>query len=147
MAIDPNTNLKLVKKITGYWVNGRYEEILPSVTDDAVYEIGPGVIEKTVPGLFGTFRGKKQIKDWYAANAGAAIRPFCRVNDLGEFFAAGERVVNFGRMRKTRAEPACDWVAIWTLRRNMVTHCWLVLDTASVFLKWKRLHPRATLRL
>jgi hypothetical protein len=145
MPTDPNANLKLIRKITSYWVHGQFDKILPSVADDAVYEIGRGVIGRTVP-LFGTFRGKKQIQDWYTANAKSTFKPFCRVEQLGEFFASGNRVVNLGTMPKTRLEPDCDWVAIWTLRRNMVIHCWLVLDTASVFLKWKRLNPKAVLR-
>jgi hypothetical protein len=144
-----DANLKLIKGVTLNWVSGRYEEILPYVADDAVYEIAPGSLEKFSP-LFGTFRGKKAIAGWYETNRQIPLRggfhPFCKIGNLGEFISAGNQVISYGRMPKTRTEPASDWVAIWTLKREKIVHCWLVMDTASTFLKFKKFNPKAVLK-
>jgi hypothetical protein len=147
MAQD--ANLKLIKAVTFYWVSGMYEKILPYVADDALYEIAPGSLEKLSP-LFGTFKGKKAIQKWYETNQQIPLKggfkPFCAPANLGQFISTGNKVVSYGRMPKTRLEPASDWVAIWTLKRGKIVHCWLVLDTASTFLKFKRLNPKAMLK-
>lgn len=146
MADDDN--LKLIKNVTFLWVSRQYKEIMPYVADDAVYEIGRGAIEKFSP-LFGTFRGKKEIERWYESNtqaaAASAITPFCLVGDLGSFIGAGEKVINYGTMTATKTEPECDWVAIWTVESGMLKHCWMVMDTATAFLKLKRNQPDAVL--
>ena len=69
----------------------------------------------------------------------------CLIGDLGEFIGAGDKVINYGTMSKTPTEPACDWVAIWTLDEGMIRHCWMVMDTATAFLKLKRLNPKLVL--
>lgn len=146
MADDDN--LKLIKNVTFLWVSKQYERIMPYVAEDAVYEIARGAIEKVSP-LFGTFRGKKEIEGWYEANAQAAatlaITPFCLVGDLGSFISAGDKVINYGTMTATKTEPACDWVAIWTVEAGMLKHCWMVMDTATAFLKLKKQQPDAVL--
>jgi len=146
MADDDN--LKLIKNVTFNWVSGRYDQIMPYVAEDAVYEIARGPIEKLSP-LFGTFRGKKEIERWYESNSQVsstqAITPFCLVGDLGSFISAGDKVINYGTMTATKTEPACDWVAIWTVEHGMLKHCWMVMDTATAFLKLKRQQPDAVL--
>jgi hypothetical protein len=146
MADDDN--LKLIKNVTFHWVSRQYQQIMPYVAEDAVYEIARGAIEKFSP-LFGTFRGKKEIERWYEANAQAAvasaITPFCLKDDLGSFISAGDKVINYGTMAATGTEPACDWVAIWTVESGMLKHCWMVMDTATAFLKLKRRQPDAVL--
>ncbi len=144
-----DANLKLIMGVTLNWVSGRYEQIMPHVANDAVYEIARGSLEKLSP-LFGTFRGKKAIAGWYETNRQIPLKgsfhPFCKIGNLGKFISAGNQVISYGTMPKTRTEPACDWVAIWTLRRGKIVHCWLVMDTASAFLKFKKFHPRAMLK-
>jgi hypothetical protein len=146
MADD--ANLKLIKEVTFLWVSKQYDRIMPYVADDAVYEIAREAIEKFSP-LFGTFRGKKEIERGYEANSQAAlvkaITPFCLIGDLGEFISAGDKVVNHGTMTATKTEPACDWVAIWTVESGMLKHCWMVMDTATAFLKLKKEQPNAVL--
>jgi hypothetical protein len=144
-----DANLKLIKDVTWNWVSGQYQQILPKVANDAVYEIAPGSLEKFSP-LFGKFRGKKAIAEWYETNSKIPLRgvfrPFCRMGNLGSFISAGNQVISYGTMPKTRAEPASDWVAIWTLKRGKIVRCWLVLDTASTFLKFKKFNPKAVLQ-
>lgn len=146
MAVDDN--LTLIKNVTFNWVSGQYEKILPYVADDAVYEIARGAIEKFSP-LFGTFRGKKEIERWYESNRQVpltgAFRPFCVIGDTGTFIGAGDKVINYGTMPETPIEPACDWVAIWTLQPGMIKHCSMVMDTAATFIKFKKFNPKATL--
>ena len=146
MADDEN--LKLIKNVTFNWVSGRYEQIMPYVAEDAVYEIARGPIERFSP-LFGTFRGKKEIERWYESNRQVpltgAISPFCLIGDLGSFISAGDKVINYGTMTATKTEPACDWVAIWTVEQGMLKHCWMVMDTATAFLKLKKQQPDAVL--
>ena len=142
-------NVELITKVTFNWVHGNYQDILPYVAEDAVYEIAKGAIEKFSP-LFGVFRGKPAIARWYEANTQAAasptgIRPFCFIGDLGEFIGAGDKVINYGTMKQTSTEPACDWIAIWTLDAAMIKHCWLVMDTAAAFLKLKKQNPKIVL--
>ncbi len=142
-------NLALIQTVTLRWVHGNYAEILPYVAEDAVYEIARGAIEQFST-LFGTFRGKPAIARWYEANAQTAasptgVRPFCLIGDLGEFIGAGDKVINHGTMSKTPTEPACDWVAIWTLDGGMIKHCWMVMDTATAFLKLKKQNPKLVL--
>jgi hypothetical protein len=142
-------NLALIQKVTLNWVHGNYQDILPYVAEDAVYEIARGTIEKFST-LFGTFRGKAEITRWYEANSQEAasptgIRPFCLIGDLGTFIGAGDKVINYGTMSKTPTEPACDWVAIWTLDGGMIKNCWEVMDTATTFLKLKKYNPKLVL--
>jgi hypothetical protein len=144
-----NANLKLIKGVTFYWVSGQYEKILPHVADNAVYVIARGSLEKLSP-LFGTFRGKAAIRRWYAKNRQVSLKgvisPFCLVGDLGKFIVVKSQVISYGTMPKTKTEPSCDWVAIWTLKRGKIVHCWLVMDTATAFLKLRRANPRAVLK-
>jgi hypothetical protein len=146
MADDDD--LKLIKNVTFLWVSKQYDKIIPYVAEDAVYEIGRGAIEKFSP-LFGTFRGKKEIEQWYKSNAlaaaASAITPFCVIGDLGTFISAGDKVINYGTMTETKTEPACDWIAIWTVESGMLKHCSMVMDTATAFLKLKRDQPDAVL--
>jgi hypothetical protein len=142
------SNLQIIKNVTTYWVTKQYDKIFSFLADDAVYEIGRGVLDESIP-LFGTFRGKKQIERWYQTNSdlqtSPGFEPFCKPVGTGEFIDAGNQIVNFGRMPRSRDEPMCDWVALWTLKRGKITRCWLVLDTASVFVKWKKHNPNASL--
>lgn len=48
-------------------------------------------------------------------------------------------------MPETGTEPASDWVAIWTLDGGKIKHCWMVMDTASTFLKLKKQNPKLVL--
>jgi hypothetical protein len=147
MAED--TNLKIIKQVTRDWVSGRYDDILPFVADDAVYVIARGSLEKLSP-LFGTFEGKAAIKRWYDSNRQVTmkggIRPFCSPENLGKFIRAGNQVISCGSMPGTRAGPASDWIAIWTLKRSKVVHCWLVMDTATAFVKMRRANPKLVLK-
>jgi hypothetical protein len=100
--------------------------------------------------LFGTFKGIGEIKIWYESNKQNAaavngIKPFCAPANLGKFIAADDKVINMGTMPQTSTEPASDWVAIWTLEDGKIKHCWLVMDTASTFLKLKRNNPKLVL--
>ena len=137
-------NLELIKRVTRLWVTQKYDEILPYVADDAVYVIARGSLEKFSP-LFGTFRGKDEIKRWYESNTHVAaiggIRPFCLDVNLGEFVSAGNHVINFGTMTETKTEPACDWTAIWTVKDGLIKGCTMVMDTATAFLRLKRANP------
>jgi hypothetical protein len=142
-------NLAVIEEATKNWVYGNYEKILPYVADDAVYEIAKGPIEKFST-LFGTFKGIGEIKIWYESNKQNAaavngIKPFCAPANLGKFIAADDKVINMGTMPQTSTEPASDWVAIWTLEGGKIKHCWLVMDTASTFLKLKRNNPKLVL--
>jgi hypothetical protein len=146
MADD--ANLELIKNVTLNWVQKKYEQILPKVADNAVYEIARGSLEKFSP-LFGTFRGKEEIAGWYELNSQiplkGAFHPFCGFRDMGEFISAGKQVISYGTMPDAEAEPATDWVAIWTLEGGKIVRCWLVLDSASTFLKFKKFNPEAAL--
>jgi len=144
-----NANLKLIKGVTFDWVSGQYKKILPHVADKAVYVIARGSLEKLSP-LFGTFRGKAAIKRWYAKNQQiplkGGINPFCLVGDLGKFIVVEDQVISYGTMSKTKTEPSCDWVSIWTLKRGKIMRCWLVMDTATAFLKLQKADPKALLK-
>jgi hypothetical protein len=144
-----DANLELIKKVTFLWVSKNYDAILPYVADDAVYVIARGSLEKFNPHLFGTFRGKDEIKGWYKSNSEAAalgvIHPFCLIGDTGEFISAGNHVINYGTMTATSTEPACDWTAIWTVRGGLIKNCTMVMDTASTFLKLKHADPTLVL--
>ena len=146
MADD--ANMELIKKVTYLWVHQKYDDILPLVADDAVYVIARGSLEKFSP-LFGTFRGKEEIRRWYASNKqvteSGGIRPFCAPANLGEFVSAGNHVVNFGTMTATGTEPDCDWTAIWVVRGGLIKSCTMTMDTASTFLKLKRADPTLVL--
>ena len=141
-------NLALIEDVTRKWVSGKYDEILPYVADDAIYQIARGAIEK-YSALFGTFTGKGEITTWYEANRQASatigIRPFCAPANFGTFFAAGDKVINLGSMPKIKSMPESDWVAIWTLDGGKIKHCWMVMDTASTFLKMKHHNPKLVL--
>lgn len=137
-------NLKLIKDVTEKWVYGKYDDILPHVADDAVYEIARGAIQKYSE-LFGTFTGKAEIKIWYESNREDGIKPFCAPGNLGSFVAAGDKVISLGTMPKFKAVPESDWVAIWTLDGGKIKHCWLVMDTATAFLKLKHHNPALVL--
>ena len=146
---DSDVNVGLIKNVTFLWVAKDYEAILPFVADDAVYVIARGTLEKFNPYLFGTFRGKDAIKGWYKTNldvaALGAIRPFCLVGTPGEFIGAGDHVINFGTMPASGAEPACDWIAVWTVKNNLIKNCTMVMDTASTFVKLKLADPNLAL--
>lgn len=142
-------NLALIEDVTKKWVSGKYDEILPYVADDAIYQIARGAIEKYST-LFGTFKGIGEIKTWYASNKQNAaavngIKPFCAPANFGTFFAAGDKVINLGSMPKTKAVAESDWVAIWTLDGGKIKHCWMVMDTAGTFLKLKHHNPKLML--
>ena len=142
-------NLALIEEVTKNWVYGNYDKILPLVADDAVYEIAKGPIQK-FSALFGTFTGKKEIAIWYESNKQQAaavngIKPFCTPADPGKYIAADDKVINMGTMPETGTEPASDWVAIWTIEGGMIKHCWLVMDTASTFLRLKKQNPKIVL--
>lgn len=139
-----SANLKLIKAVTLDWVSGQYDKIMPHVADDAVYVIARGSLEKLSP-LFGTFSGSAAISQWYKENrlvsSKGGVSPFCRLGNLGEFIDAGEQVISFGTMPETAAEPACDWVAIWTLAQGKIIKCWLVMDSAAVSFKLRKANP------
>jgi hypothetical protein len=146
MADD--TNLALIKQVTQDWVTGNYDAIMPHVADDAEYQIARGSLAKLSP-LFGHFKGKAQIKKWYASNKQVkqqgGIRPFCTPGNLGEFISTGDQVVSFGTLPAGGGAPKSDWVAIWTVKQGMVSNCWLVMDTATAFVKMKKANPRLKL--
>jgi hypothetical protein len=147
MAED--SNLKLIKRVTKDWVTGQYDDIMPFVDDKAQYVIARGSLER-VSDLFGTFTGKAKIRKWYDLNKqvihSGGIHPFCTPANLGKFMAVGNKVVSYGSLPRSGTAPANDWVAIWTLRRNKIIHCWLVMDTATAFVKLRRANPRLALR-
>lgn len=146
--MSTESNVALIKKATEYWVNGKYELILPSIANDATYIIGRGSLAK-VSNLFGTFQGKPAIQEWYKANAQAesvgAIRPFCKKDNLGQFLGVGDRVFSYGNYPESDGVPLSDWIAIWTLREDMIVHCWLVMDTATAFVRLKKRNPDLSL--
>jgi hypothetical protein len=146
MADD--ANLALIKQVTQDWVTGNYDAIMPHVADDAEYLIARGSMAKLSP-LFGHFKGKPAIKRWYDSNRQVkkqrGVQPFCRPGNLGEFIATGDQVVSFGSLPAGGGAPASDWVAIWTVKRDMVAKCWLVMDTATAFVKMKKANPKLKL--
>jgi hypothetical protein len=142
------SNLTLIKRVTKDWVTGEYDDILPFVDDDAEYIIARGSLEKASD-LFGTFKGKTKIKQWYDRNRQVTltggIHPFCKVENLGKFMAVGKQVVSYGTLPKSGPVPASDWIAIWTLKRKKIVQCWLVMDTATAFVRLRRANPRLAL--
>ena len=66
------------------------------------------------------------------------IHPFCAPGNLGEFIATGDQVVSFGTLRAGGGAPASDWVAIWTVKQGLITKCWMVMDTATAYVKMKK---------
>lgn len=146
MAED--ANLALIKQVTLDWVTGNYDAIMPHVADDAEYQIARGSMAKLSP-LFGHFKGKAAIKKWYVSNKRVkeqrGIHPFCVAGNLGEFIATGDKVVSYGTLRAGGGAPASDWVAIWTVKQDMVSHCWLVMDTATAFVKMKKANSKLKL--
>jgi hypothetical protein len=146
--MSEETNLALIKDVTDKWVNGKYDDILPHVADDAEYQIARGSMAKLSP-LFGHFKGKAQIKKWYDSNRQvkkqSGIQPFCRPGNLGKFMATGDQVVSYGSLPAGGGAPTSDWVAIWTVKQDMISQCWLVMDTATTFVKMKKVNPRLKL--
>ena len=139
MADD--ANLTLIKQVTQNWVTGNYDAILPVVADDAEYIIARGSLAKLSP-LFGHFKGKNAIKKWYASNKQVkqqkGVHPFCTPSNLGEFISTGDQVVSFGTLPAGGGAPKSDWVAIWTVKQGLVAKCWMVMDTATAFVKMKK---------
>jgi hypothetical protein len=139
MAED--SNLTLIKQVTQNWVTGNYDAILPVVHDNAEYIIARGSMAK-LSKLFGHFKGKPAIKRWYASNQQVkqqgGIHPFCVPGNLGEFIATGDQVVSFGTLRAGGGAPTSDWVAIWTVNQGLITKCWMVMDTATAYVKMKK---------
>jgi hypothetical protein len=146
--MSTESNVALIKKATEYWVTGRYELIFPSIADDAIYIVGRGSLEKASP-LFGTFQGKAAIKQWYESNTtvqkAGGIRPFCTPTNLGEFVGVGDDVISYGSYPASEGVPLSDWVAIWTVKQDMIVKCWLVMDTATAFVRLKKGDPRLSL--
>jgi hypothetical protein len=146
MADD--ANLTLIKQVTQDWVTGNYDAIMPHVADDAEYKIARGSMAKLSP-LFGHFKGKNAIKRWYASNKQvkqqSGIQPFCRAGNLGQFISTGDQVVSFGSLPAGGGAPASDWVAIWTLKQGMIAECWMVMDTATAYVKMKKANPKLKL--
>lgn len=146
--MSTESNVALIKKATEYWVTGRYELIFPSIADDAIYIIGRGSIEKASP-LFGTFQGKAAIKQWYKSNTtikeSGGIHVFCEPANLGQFLGVGDDVISYGSYPASGGVPLSDWIAIWTVKQDLIVKCWLVMDTATAFVRLKKGDPALSL--
>lgn len=124
-------NKQIVQRMYDAFGRGDIDAILESLTDDFIWNV-PG------PAPFaGRRTGKESMRKFFAEMNGAVETDQF---DVSEMLSDGDKVVVLGRerskIRATGSTYETDFVHVYTLRGNLVSHGQVFGDTAAAGAAW-----------